>query len=38
MNRERMRRMLCHMIVDWDNIQLDVRVPLLSTHKMLTYQ
>ncbi|KAA6410043.1 MAG: amino-acid N-acetyltransferase subunit Mak10 [Lasallia pustulata] len=23
MNRERTRRMLCHMIVDWDNIQLD---------------
>ena len=25
MNRSRMRRMLCHIIVDWDNLQLDVR-------------
>ena len=24
MNRSRMRRMLCHLAIDWDNIQLDV--------------
>lgn len=24
MNRSRMRRMLCHLILDWDGLQLDV--------------
>jgi hypothetical protein len=26
MNRARMRRMLCHVAVDWDNIQMDVSI------------
>jgi len=25
MNPSRLRRMLCHLILEWDNIQLDVR-------------
>lgn len=24
MNRSRMRRMLCHLVLDWDGLQLDV--------------
>ena len=29
MNRSRMRRILCHLVIDWDNIQLDASRPPL---------
>lgn len=25
MNRSRLRRMLCHLVLDWDSVQFDVR-------------
>ena len=26
MNRSRLRRMLCHIVLDWDNVQFDVSI------------
>ena len=33
MNRSRMRRMLCHLAIDWDNVQLDVSYNLIAVIK-----
>lgn len=38
MNRSRLRRMLCHILVEWDNIQLDVMQTLDHEEQMLTLE